>query len=117
MAISRYWNLNSKNANCIQNVTYSIYFKLIGTAREVYTMLRKIGKQLQKGLIPHLGNQINENGILVDVIIIYFDLIIMKQHYNILLVMPNLSGLHNFLATHEFDENIKEVQRIYNIYA
>lgn len=118
--INTYWN--TQTTDCVQNVTiiYGIYSKLIGKAREVYSIcVSKDWKTVKDALIAHFGDQRDENGLL-------FDLDQLRQSNNEsslqfhTRVMSNLSALHNFIDTHNEigDETSVRVKKdFYNLHA
>lgn len=118
--IITYWN--SEIVDCVQNLTliYGIYAKLIGKAREVYSIcVSKDWKTVKSALIAHFGDQRDENGLL-------FDLDQLRQHANesslqfYTRVMSNLSALHNYVDTHTdtTDINTFRVKKdFYNLHA
>lgn len=98
-----YWDPTPTNRNSVQNVTliYGIYAKLIGKAREVYSIcISKDWQSVKSALIAHFGDQRDENGLL-------FDLDQMRQNNNepslqfYTRIMSTLSALHNYVDTHE----------------
>lgn len=118
--ISLYWDQNPANINCSQNIAliYGIYSKLEGEAREIYSIcISKDWQTVKDTLIAHFGDQRDENGLL-------FDLTHLKQNPNepfirfYTRVMSNLSGLHNYIDTHETDQTAKSTKKtFYNNYA
>lgn len=115
-----YWDPDPSNRNSVQNVTliYGIYAKLIGKAREVYSIcISKEWASVKNALISHFGDQRDENGLL-------FDLDQMRQHNNepslqfYTRIMSNLSALHNYIDTHENNAGIVAVKKeFYNKHA
>lgn len=116
--IKTYWD--QTNIDCVQNITliYGIYAKLIGKAREVYSIcISKDWRTVKDALIAHFGDQRDENGLL-------FDLDQMRQNGNepalqfYTRVMSNLSALHNYIDTHEERDEIKAIKKtFYNTHA
>lgn len=114
--ITTYWN--SEDINCVQNlaIIYGIYAKIIGKAREVYSIcVSKDWKTVKEALIAHFGDQRNENGLL-------FDLDQLRQYANEppmqyhTRVMSNLSALHNYIDTHNDPTSIVK-KSFYNLHA
>lgn len=118
--ISNFWDTRPDHANCVQNVTiiYGIYSKLIGKAREVYSIsINKDWQSIKTSLIAHFGDQRDENGLLFDL-----DQLRQTNHETPLQfhtrVMSNLSALHNYIDTHETIEATKQLKKqFYNTHA
>lgn len=118
--LTNYWDQDPDNSSCTQNLTliYGIYSKLIGKAREVYSIcVSKDWATVKNALVAHFGDQRDENGLL-------FDINQLRQSSNdtplqfLTKIMSNLSALHNFIDTHESDANITTVKKnFYNVHA
>lgn len=118
--INQYWDPNPQNINCVQNITviYGIYSKLVGKAREVYSIcIAKDWHSVKSALVAHFGDQRDENGLL-------FDLDQLRQYMNepslqfYTRVMSNLSALHNYVDIHETLVQNRTVKKtFYNTHA
>lgn len=118
--INQYWDPNPQRVNCVQNITviYGIYSKLVGKAREVYSIcIAKDWHSVKSALVAHFGDQRDENGLL-------FDLDQLRQHLNepslqfYTRVMSNLSALHNYVDIHEnLVQNRTVKKTFYNTHA
>lgn len=111
--ISNYWDARPDRKDCVQNITiiYGVYAKLVGKAREVYSICTsKDWQSVKTALISHFGDQRDENGLL-------FDLDQLRQSSNesslqfYTRVMSNLSALHNFIDIHEQQDIIKQMKK------
>lgn len=115
-----YWDPNPLNKNSVQNITliYGIYAKLIGKAREVYSIcISKEWQCVKNALVAHFGDQRDENGLL-------FDLDQLRQNNSepslqfYTRIMSNLSALHNYVDIHEtIANNITVKKEFYNKHA
>lgn len=107
-----YYDPTPANRNSVQNITilYGLYSKLIGKAREVYSIcISKEWVDIKNALIAHFGDQRDENGLL-------FDLDQLRQNNEPSLqfytrIMSNLSALHNYIDVHENDANIIAIKK------